>query len=141
MGTNYYIRQKECQHCHHRPDDIHIGKSSAGWVFALHVDDQFKCLDDYINYVKDNDLKIHNEYDEEIDVDSFKSICLDRGMSITIEQSTNCHNHLYKTTLTVQQYLDRNHAVEGPRNLLRSKIDGHCIGYDGDIDLIQSDFS
>jgi len=35
MGTNYYAIDR-CECCG-REDRIHIGKSSAGWGFALHV--------------------------------------------------------------------------------------------------------
>ena len=34
MGCNYYLRKNECKHCN-RYDDIHIGKSSAGWTFSF----------------------------------------------------------------------------------------------------------
>ena len=42
MGTNYYLhrpRTNECEHCG-RADEappLHIGKSSSGWCFSLHV--------------------------------------------------------------------------------------------------------
>lgn len=34
MGTNYYTRTNICNHCG-RFDGVHIGKSSAGWVFLF----------------------------------------------------------------------------------------------------------
>jgi len=37
MGTNYYLESKPCPHCGRGGETRHIGKSSAGWVFALHV--------------------------------------------------------------------------------------------------------
>ncbi len=37
MGTNYYVQFKTCEHCHHVPTDLHIGKSSAGWTFSFHA--------------------------------------------------------------------------------------------------------
>jgi hypothetical protein len=39
MGTNYYLKGKPaCEHCRRGPErGLHIGKSSAGWVFALRV--------------------------------------------------------------------------------------------------------
>lgn len=42
MGTNYYWNptSSPCPTCGHDPgEEIHIGKSSAGWAFALHVTD------------------------------------------------------------------------------------------------------
>jgi hypothetical protein len=37
MGTNYYLRTPPCPHCGHQKSELHIGKSSAGWNFGLHV--------------------------------------------------------------------------------------------------------
>lgn len=37
MGTNYHLHKPACASCGHEPPSLHIGKSSAGWVFALHV--------------------------------------------------------------------------------------------------------
>lgn len=36
MGTNYYTYEKHCPHCGGGGEEIHIGKSSCGWVFHLH---------------------------------------------------------------------------------------------------------
>lgn len=36
MGTNYYVEEKEpCLTCHRGYENIHIGKSSAGWQFCF----------------------------------------------------------------------------------------------------------
>lgn len=37
MGTNYYLRTAACPTCGHQKNDLHIGKSSAGWYFGLRV--------------------------------------------------------------------------------------------------------
>lgn len=38
MGTNYYLRQRACSQCGHASNDqLHIGKSSAGWNFGLRI--------------------------------------------------------------------------------------------------------
>lgn len=37
MGTNYYVRNKKCETCEHTPVDIHLGKSSMGWVFTFQL--------------------------------------------------------------------------------------------------------
>lgn len=38
MGTNYYHHKAApCPTCGHQDEPRHIGKSSGGWVFALHV--------------------------------------------------------------------------------------------------------
>lgn len=38
MGTNYYIEEDVCEHCGRGDGGYHIGKSSAGWAFQLHVE-------------------------------------------------------------------------------------------------------
>ncbi len=39
MGTNYYLKTAApCPTCGHEQEPLHIGKSSGGWVFSLHVD-------------------------------------------------------------------------------------------------------
>jgi hypothetical protein len=35
VGTNYYLRHKACEHCQRAQSDLHIGKSSGGWVFGF----------------------------------------------------------------------------------------------------------
>lgn len=49
MGTNYYIKSEPCSHCKRADPDLHIGKSSFGWAFALHVvaDRGLNSLDDW----------------------------------------------------------------------------------------------
>ena len=38
MGTNYYWHPApRCPECGREREALHIGKSSAGWVFSLHV--------------------------------------------------------------------------------------------------------
>jgi hypothetical protein len=37
MGTNYYQKSEPCPHCGKADEPLHIGKSSAGWAFQLHV--------------------------------------------------------------------------------------------------------
>lgn len=48
MGTNYYLKTDCCKHCGRAAKRMHIGKSSGGWCFALHVDP-----DDGINGLSD----------------------------------------------------------------------------------------
>lgn len=37
MGTNYYLKSVRCEHCGRGSEDLHIGKSSGGWTFALRI--------------------------------------------------------------------------------------------------------
>ena len=39
MGTNYYFEDSSevCECCGRGAESLHIGKSSGGWCFSLHV--------------------------------------------------------------------------------------------------------
>lgn len=74
MGTNYYLHEKQpetCPHCGHAPnyEPLHIGKSSGGWCFALHVipHEGLNTLDDWQQRWSQPGSFIKNEYDEPID--------------------------------------------------------------------------
>lgn len=71
MGTNYYAVMK-------KPSlykkNIHIGKSSAGWKFNFrgYQDElNIKSLEDWKEFLKNKDLVILNEYDDEISYNDF----------------------------------------------------------------------
>jgi len=66
MGTNYYAQQDSCRHCGrcNKYDRYHIGKSSGGWNFSLHVkgpqehaanhelpEGKFSCLEDWKHFL------------------------------------------------------------------------------------------
>ncbi len=89
MGTNYYLRYPKCKHCGQRPKDLHIGKSSAGWCFGLHVypedaslpqnsDDWEKLFDTY---------QIFDEYGEEISVCGMMETILDRSSPTPVSKN------------------------------------------------------
>src|SRR6478609_5246869 len=68
MGTNYYLHENVCPHCGRSDERLHIGKSSYGWVFALHVmpDSGIHGLPDWIDrWLKPGTL-IRDEYGTEI---------------------------------------------------------------------------
>ena len=65
MGTNYYLTTKPCECCGHN-EETHIGKSSAGWAFALHVTDKIKSLEDWKILFDKFGSVITNEYGETI---------------------------------------------------------------------------
>lgn len=61
MGTNYYAQINKCAHCG-RSDELHIGKSSAGWCFALRVypEQGINDLDDWEPLLRAH--AVRNEY-------------------------------------------------------------------------------
>ena len=82
MGTNYYWHEKPPCECCGRPfESVHIGKSSGGWCFALHVypKDNIKTLGDWIELWKTPGSTIWNEYNEKITVDELMKIITERS--------------------------------------------------------------
>lgn len=87
MGTNYYYQpqNKTCHHCGHDPSQrIHIGKSSVGWYFSLHVYDEGygpKNLDDWKSLWESGGL-IQDEYGEQINSQTMTKIITERSCNI-----------------------------------------------------------
>lgn len=147
MGTNYYWRSNPCPACKHVAEEIHIGKSSAGWCFALQVfpdePDKPQNLEDWKRLFKSSDGDIFDEYGREIGSVEMLDAIANRAWEKSIEDLLKEDPmNLYRGA-SLQQFLDQNQAELGPNNLLRSRIDGrHCIGHgEGTWDLIASDFS
>jgi len=74
MGTNYYARTNICEHCN-RYDELHIGKSSAGWTFSFHgykpsaFAEHVPLLDSWKawqEYLQQPGIKVFSEYGEEV---------------------------------------------------------------------------
>jgi hypothetical protein len=141
MGTNYYLhvpRAAACPHCG-RSDDteiLHIGKSSAGWVFSLHVIPE---------------QGIH-------DLDDWRArwprgrIVDECGDSVSIEQMeatiTRRKNKPFSKQRWTGWYADeadfhaKNQSLRGPNGLLRHQIGRHCIKHGaGTWDCMVGEFS
>lgn len=125
MGTNYYlVEADECLHCGRKAErGLHIGKSSYGWAFALHVypegadwesgEPAPRNFEEWKTFFREK--KIINEYGESIPEQSMISIITERGS--------------YKSSKEA--------------DVFRHEIDmRHCIGHgDGPWDLIVGKFS
>ncbi len=151
MGTNYYAERDVI--VGHGPvvsverERLHIGKSSSGWCFSLHVipEKGLNDLDDWVQYIIDNSCVVLDEYGEKLTCSELLEIITERKgrnlLSVTWNNPDieRLFGHSYTS---LQAYLDSNHAIEGPNNLLRHKIDGHhCVGHgQGTWDLIAGDF-
>lgn len=128
MGCNYYIKSI----------NYHIGKSSAGWCFSLHVDpaNGINNLDDVLKLI--GQKKIIDEYGGTV-----------RKQDL-IEKITNRswgeRKFPYKCSFNNQEYskeefLGMNGAEEGPNGLLRHKIGNFCIGHgEGTWDYLVGEF-
>lgn len=81
MGTNYYLHTKpDCECCGRPFESLHIGKSSGGWCFSLHVipEDSINTLDDWRYLWNTEGAIIRNEYGETISTDEMESVITDR---------------------------------------------------------------
>lgn len=141
MGTNYYWNKTEkppCTHCG-RPyleEPIHIGKSSGGWCFSLHVTDEIKSLDDW-KIIFESDGVIKNEYGEEITPESMLSIIMDRASNSKLMVGEPPYQYS-----SWEEFMNRNDAEPGPNNLLRHRISEYCVGHgEGTWDLCPGEFS
>lgn len=130
MGTNYYLQRDICPHCGRSDERLHIGKSSAGWCFSLHVDpdEGINCLSDWQALWSTPNAKIVDEYGQEHSPDELLETISNRAWPKR-ERST--------------EFYRKNSAEEGPNNLMRHTIDErHCVGHgDGTYDLIRGEFS
>jgi len=131
MGTNYYLHEKApCKSCGRAFEAKHIGKSSYGWCFSLHVipDEGINDLSDWERLWKKKGSFILDEYGDRVSTKMMKKIISERAWKGEKQWS--------------QDEYDYNHAVAGPNGLARQRLDGFCIKYgDGTWDCIVGEFS
>lgn len=131
MGTNYYFYENSpCEKCGRSDEARHIGKSSAGWVFALHVypEDGINTLDDWgIRFTKAAAI-IRDEYGRDVGQSDMWTIITGRK---------------WKDRDQSEQWYRENHAEAGPHGLARTSVDGrYCVGHgEGTWDYHIGDFS
>lgn len=143
MGTNYYLTTQACPTCGvSKHNNLHIGKSSMGWTFALHVyPDPFHNINTIMDWVRLFACPtsiITDEYDRLIPGEEMLDIILNRHG----EEVTNAGARLYGYH-DINHYYERNGAELGPNGLMRRRIDkSHCIGHgSGTYDYCTGDFS
>jgi hypothetical protein len=132
MGLNFYWTEKPpCHSCGRDFPRQHIGKSSVGWCFALHVypEDGINGLDDWKRRFEIPGSGIFDEQHRRLTVAEMLWIITDRG---------------FEGAVVDVDFLRINHAVRGPNGLLRTRRDGKlCIGHadnDGTWDLMIGEF-
>lgn len=159
MGMNYYLvyNEKEANTCHccghetTKNKELHLGKSSSGWTFALHVypDQGIHTWGDVLYEVMQATGKggwIKDEYGTEVEIEMFVGIVTERGSDKTLDERVAFMNipgwYSPMAYRSVDELLKRNNAVAGPNNLLRHKIGNGCIGHgDGTYDYLVGEFS
>jgi hypothetical protein len=138
VGLNYYVELEKCPCCGHTQKRLHLGKMSAGWVFALQVlpEEGLNCLDSWQELIVNTRAAIIDEYGQVVDWPTLRTQIKTRRWEMPWEPGADSR---YKSE---KEFLQMNQAERGPSNLLRSKIDGiHCVGHDNMCDLIVGDFS
>jgi hypothetical protein len=145
MGTNFYFRKPLANYCEHcgrsdPPKELHIGKSSAGWCFSLHVypEQGIHTLDDW-GAIWANGT-IFDEYGDELTRLEMLAVITTGRSSTKDWDSRWASNSGY---FSEEAFHRSNHSERGPNGLLRHRIDGsHCIGHGpGPYDYIVGDFS
>ena len=132
MGTNFYLYDKPpCAACARPYEAKHIGKSSAGWCFTLHVipEDGINDLPDWERLWSVPGAEIRDECGVMVTVREMHRIITDRWL-------------VSRADLRTPSYYEINDAEPGPNGLMRHRIGRHCIGYgEGTWDLIPGEFS
>lgn len=111
--------------------DRHIGKSTNGWVFSLHIypEEGIKTFTDWLLLLKD----------------PAKVIVDDRGREVSVEEMVRVITERQgdQETRSVLFDYSRNRAEPGPHNLVRRRIDYMlCVGHgEGTYDYLVGDFS
>ena len=73
MGTNYYVRDKNCPFCG-RYETIHLGKSSIGWKFLFQANNfvYYSSWSEMKEWLKDKTIK--DEYEEKVELEEFTKL-------------------------------------------------------------------
>jgi len=146
MGTNYYLTMQvcgpECPKCGEnvpQTQALHIGKSSAGWTFGLHVypEKNINNLDDWIRAMGEDPV-IHNEYDERVTKEFMLRQIRERGSEMAGRASNRPVPSGYLNWI---EYHARNFSVDGPCGLLRRKPGDYVSHGEGTYDYVQGEFS
>jgi hypothetical protein len=146
MGTNYYwVPQPDCECCGRPFEPIHIGKSSYGWCFSLHVDsyEDINTLNDWqLRWSKPGSF-IRNEYGDTIPIDEMLKIITERSHGTKKDWNIDWWSGPCQHYTSEQHFHDSNCSERGPNFLLRHRVDGrHCLGHGpGTYDYIAGEFS
>lgn len=143
MGTNYYWHKApKCDCCGREDAPLHIGKSSYGWCFSLHVHpgDGIHNLDDWKAVLAQKGSYIRDEYGDLIESGELLKTITERNGKTPWESRNYSDTAWYKNE---DDFHRKNHSERGPHYLLRHKVDGvHCIGHgEGTYDYLIGEFS
>lgn len=114
MGTNYYV-EKIIPDEHKlilnlygaKLEPLHLGKASAGWefVFRGYRELNLTSLDGWLEYITTNDVRIVNEYDEEVILENFLR------MVYRFRKTCRCISKMEEHCVHENHELDRNNNL------------------------------
>jgi hypothetical protein len=144
MGTNYYLYPRaDCACCNRPFKPLHIGKSSRGWCFSLHVipEEGINSYNDWEERWSRQGSFILDEYGDAIAIPRMKVIINERNCD---GKKDNWNCNWWASGYNSERDFHRcNNSERGPNFLLRHQIDGkHCLGHGlGTYDYIAGEFS
>ncbi len=118
MGTNFYWIDG-----HNSEARTHIGKSSAGWVFVLHIypEDGINDLNDWLRFWDSQEGWIEDEYENKIEVPEMVERIAKREREVSEDywdkapMGYSSWDHFHRD----------NHSLRGPGGLLRSRVESY----------------
>lgn len=133
MGTNYYVTSPW------RMGQLHLGKSSAGWCFSLHVSVDIPNLEAWKPILLKNTIK--NEYGELVSYSDMMKIITGREW-LDRKYPFYCQYRITEVK-SLEHHAELEGCEVGPNNLFRHKIDMiYCVGHGaGTWDHIIGEFS
>ncbi len=147
MSTNYYANgERIVGHgpvCLVEKETLHIGKSSGGWCFSLHVipEEGINDLEDWQKLLSSGDWKIEDEYGRVVSYEELMSVITERSSPGSVKASWPTANFL-SSYQDYDHFMELNQAEEGPNNLLRHRLSGLCIKHGaGTWDCLVGEFS
>lgn len=114
MGTNYYVEQTPCDKCGGGGEDLHIGKSSAGWkfLFQQHSEKGLNSRKAWGEFLHRPGSEIVDEYGVYWPVDDF-FVMVDKKQSekltgLNCYSICGCSTHCATHNKTPSEFLDSN---------------------------------
>ena len=134
MGTNYYVKNS----LNPETDFLHIGKSSGGWFFMLHVVPEMGLNDlpDWVNYFEGREIL--DSGGNRIFTDEMVNIISKRSGDVVTPEPGNFSRYDGFASM-----LQRNGAIYvKDKRLIRRKFIAPCVGHGaGTWDLVIGNFS
>ena len=142
MGTNYYLLNPPPKYQLEGARDLHIGKSSMGWAFSLHVDPVIGLdgWEEWEEVLERKKSKIVDEYERPVAFMELRDYILNRPAQPKLTDKAfqpprgdnasklMMWSIVWGSYKNADDFLRKNHAWQDHNGLLRHEVDGrHCI--------------